>query len=98
LVPFEERLHVLRRDQTHIVTERGKLSCDKMCARTGFHPDQAARNIAQPACELMSGNLLLQNDHAALVEPHQMEGVLAEVDPESADCCPSSTVLLASHP
>jgi hypothetical protein len=58
-----------------------------MCAGTGFHPDQAAWNVAQPTCELMSGYLLLKNDHAALVEPHQMEGVFADVDPECADSC-----------
>jgi hypothetical protein len=56
-----------------------------MGARTSFHPDQAARNIAQPASELTTGYLLLQNDRAALVEPYQMERVLADVDPDRAD-------------
>src|SRR5262249_23168018 len=54
LVSLEEWLDVLRRDQTHIVTKRRQLSCDKMRAGTGFHPDQAARDIAEPASKLMT--------------------------------------------
>src|SRR5262249_11912899 len=53
LVSLEERLHVLRRDQTHIVTKSCNLSCDKMRAGTGFHPDQAARDVAEPPSKLM---------------------------------------------
>jgi hypothetical protein len=30
-------------------------------------------------------HLLLQNDRTALVEPNQVEGVLANVDPDRAD-------------
>src|SRR5262245_9196864 len=82
---LEERLDVLRRDQTHIVTERRQLSCDKMRAGTCFHPDQAARDIAEPASKLMPGDLLLQNNRTARVEPDQMERVLAAVDPTRAD-------------
>ncbi len=82
---LEERLHVLRWDQTHIVTKSRKLSCDKMRAGTGFHPDQAARDIAEPASKLMTGYLLLQNNRTALVEPDQMERVLADVDADRAD-------------
>jgi len=84
-VSLEERLHVLRWDQTHIVTKSRKLSCDKMRAGTGFHPDQAARDIAEPASKLMTGYLLLQNNRTALVEPDQMERVLADVDADRAD-------------
>jgi hypothetical protein len=41
LVPLEERLHVLRRDQTHVVAERCQLAADVMGARAGLHADQA---------------------------------------------------------
>src|SRR6266849_2386619 len=85
LVSLEERLYVLRWDQTHIVTKSRKLSSDKMGARTGFHPDEAARNIAQPASKLMTGYLLLQNNRTPNVEPYQMERVLADVDADRAD-------------
>src|SRR6516165_7637639 len=87
LVSLEERLHVLRRDQTHIVTKSCNLSCDKMRAGTGFHPDQAARDVAEPPSKLMTGYLLLQNNRTALVEPNQMERVLTNVDADRADGC-----------
>ena len=64
LMTFEERLHVLRRDQTHIVADRCKLPADVMGARAGLHADQAARNIGKTASKLTTGNLLLQNDGA----------------------------------
>jgi hypothetical protein len=59
LVTLEERLHVLRRDQTHIVLQ---LPADVMGTRTRLHADQAARNIGQTAFELTTGYLLLQDD------------------------------------
>jgi hypothetical protein len=82
-VSLEERFYVLPWDQTHIVTQGRKLAPDKMGARTGFRPDQAARNIAEAACKLMTGYFLLQNDHSPLVEPNQMECVLADVETSS---------------
>src|SRR5262249_26114159 len=84
-VSLEERLDVLRRDQTNIVTKGRQLSCDKMRAGTGLHPDQAARDIAEPASKLMTGDLLLQNNRTARVEPDQVERFLADVDPNRAD-------------
>jgi hypothetical protein len=54
-VSLEERLHVLRRDQTHIVTQSRKLASEKMSARTGFHSDQTAWNIAETGSKLMAG-------------------------------------------
>src|SRR6516165_9412656 len=85
LVSLEGRLHVLRRDQTRIVTKSCNLSCNKMRAGTGFHPDQAAWDVAEPPSKLMTGYLLPQNNRTALVEPNQMERVLADVDPNRAD-------------
>jgi hypothetical protein len=72
------------------VTKSRKLAPDKMRARTGFHPNEAARNIAETASKLMSGDFLLQNNHTAFVEPDQMERVLADVDADRASQ-PSST-------
>jgi len=84
-VPLEEWFHVLRWDQTHIVAKRRKLPCDKVRPGTGFHPDQAARDIAEPAPKLMTGYLLLQNNRTALVQPDQMERILADVDSDRVD-------------
>ena len=52
LVPFEERLHVLGRDQTHIVADLSQLPTDVMGARAGLHADQATWNIGDTAFEL----------------------------------------------
>src|ERR1700730_13014218 len=85
LVTLEERLHVLRRDQTHVVASSLQLAADMMGARTGLHADQAWRNIGETAFELATGYLLLQDDYTAPVKPDEVERVLAEVDPDRGD-------------
>src|SRR6266516_2249170 len=95
LVTLEERLHVLRRDQTHIVASSLQLPADVMGARTGLHADQAARNIGETAFELATGYLLLQDDCTAPVKPDEVERVLAEVDPDRGD--DSSCLLRCAH-
>src|SRR5207247_5961295 len=84
-VPLEERLHVLRRDQTDIAADRCQLPTDVMRARAGLHADQAMRNIGETAFKLTAGHLLLQNDRTPLVETDEMERVLADVDTDRGD-------------
>src|SRR5260370_857998 len=95
LVPFEERLHVLGRDQTHIVADRSQLPTDVMGARARLHADQATRNIGETAFELTARYLLLQNDGTPLVEANKVEGVLADVDTDRGD--DSSYLLRCAH-
>jgi hypothetical protein len=52
LVPFEKGLHVLRRDQPHLVTKSFELSAEMVRPGTGLHADQTARKVHQPALEL----------------------------------------------
>jgi hypothetical protein len=85
LVTFEERLHVLRRDQTNIVSKRGELASDVMRSRTRFHADQAARNVGEPALKLSARAFELPNDCAALIETDKMEAILTEIDANRAD-------------
>jgi hypothetical protein len=85
LVTFEERLHVLRRNQTNIVSKRGELASDVMRSRTRFHADQAARNVGEPALELSARAFELPNDCAALIETDKMEAILAKIDADRAD-------------
>ena len=40
LVALEERLHVLRRDQSHIMTKGFELPADMVHSGTSFHADQ----------------------------------------------------------
>src|SRR5207247_11229023 len=77
LVPLEERLYVLRRDQTHIVADRCQLATDVMSARACLHADQATRNVGETAFKLTAGHLLLQNDCTPVVETDEAEGILA---------------------
>jgi hypothetical protein len=85
LVPLEERLDVLRRDQTNIVSKRCELAGDVMRSRTRFHADQAAWNVSEPALKLSARAFQLQNDRPTLIEADKMENILAKVDADRAD-------------
>jgi hypothetical protein len=85
-VAFEEWLHVLRRDQTNIVSKRGELTGDVMRSRTRFHADQAARNVGKPALKLSARAFQLPNNCPALIEADEMKAILAEIDADRADC------------
>jgi hypothetical protein len=67
------------------VSKRGELAGDVMRAATGFHADQAARNVGKPALKLSARALQLQNDRPALIEADKMETILAEIDADRAD-------------
>src|SRR5215831_19538268 len=56
-----------------------------MGADAGLHADEAGREVGKPGFELAAGELLAQNDGAALVEADEVEGVLADVDAEVGD-------------
>src|SRR5262249_6929740 len=80
LVTFEERLHVLSREQANIVSKRGKLASDVMRSGTCFHADQAARNVGEPALKLSARAFELPYDRPALIEAGKMESILTDVD------------------
>ena len=56
-----------------------------MGADTGLHADEAGREVGKPGFELAAGELLAQNDGAALVEADAVEGALTHVDAEDGD-------------
>jgi hypothetical protein len=85
LVPLEEWLHVLRRDQANVVSKRGELAGDVMRSRTCFHADQAARNVGEPALKLSARAFELPNDRPALIETDKMEAILSEIDADRTD-------------
>jgi hypothetical protein len=51
-----------------------------MCADAGFHADQARRNIREPRFHLTTLPLLPQRDCAPVIETHDVERVLADID------------------
>jgi hypothetical protein len=77
---LEERLHVLGRDQAYVMTQGLKLAADMVSPGTGFHADQARREVGQPLRELRAGDLDPQHDGAALILTDQVEAVLAQID------------------
>src|SRR5262249_627108 len=84
LVTFEERLHVLCREQANIVSKRGKLASDVMRSGTCFHADQATRNVGEPAIKLSARAFELPNNRPALIETDKMEAILTEIDADRA--------------
>ncbi len=62
LLPPEIRLHVLFRHQPGVMAERPKLSAQMVCAKTGFHSNQARRQVGKPHNHLAAGQLAAPND------------------------------------
>ncbi len=85
LVALEERLDVLRGDQPHVMAERLQSAPDMMSTGTGFHTDEAARDVGEPALELTTAELDLQRDRTAFVETGQMETVLTQIDTDDGN-------------
>src|SRR5207247_9747108 len=80
LVPLEERLYVLRWDQTHIVADRCQLPTNVMSARACLRADQATPNVGEASFKLTAGHLLLQTDYTPLVASDVVDIVVADVD------------------
>jgi hypothetical protein len=56
-----------------------------MRAGSGLEADKAARQIDKSAHELIARYLDAQRDGAALVKTDQVEGVLADIEPDRGD-------------
>ena len=85
------------------VTSIGELAANVMSPRAGFHADQAARNVGQPALKLSAQALQLQNDRPRrwrptrwkLFLPRSMPIVPTAVD--DADLCEMGRAPCASQ-
>src|SRR5262245_458752 len=62
LVAFEERLHILRRNQSDFMAECGKLPAYVVRTRTRFHADQSAGQVSQRAPQLASRSPIAETD------------------------------------
>src|SRR5215467_472313 len=80
LVAFEKRLDVLSWDQANVMAEWDNLARDVMRATAGLQADEAGRQVDKPADKLVAGYLDAHCDSAALIEPDEVEGVLADVE------------------
>jgi len=77
---------IIGRHQLGIVTKRCEFAAQVMCADAGFHADQARRHIGEPRFHLATRPLLPQHDSAARIVTHDVERVLADIDPDHGDC------------
>jgi hypothetical protein len=85
LMPLEEGLHILGRDQAYVMAKRLELAGDVVGSGTGLHADQAGWEVGQPLRELGAGELDPQHDGAALILADQMEAVLAQIDAQGGN-------------
>ena len=67
LLPTYERLHILRADQLHFVSERFEYARPVECSRAGFEDDRAPINLREDLDELIAHYSALQHDVAAAV-------------------------------
>lgn len=54
LLPFDERLHVDRRDQSHVVATASRQPAPEMTGSTGLHRDDARRLLVQKLLQTSS--------------------------------------------
>src|SRR5229473_5065322 len=80
LLPLGIRTHVLRRHQPGIVTKHPEPATEVMGADAGFHADQARRNVRESCLHLATRPLLPQRNCAPVIEAHDVERVLADID------------------
>jgi len=74
------RAHVLRRHHPGIVTKHIKPATEMMRTDTSLHADQARRHVGKPRFHLATRPLLTQRNCTALIETHDVEQVLADID------------------
>ena len=80
LVGLHVRLHELRRDELHGVTEGLQLARPVVRAAAGFHADEAGREVREEQRELGAFELFLQRRLTALIDAVHLEDVFSQVD------------------
>ena len=85
LVSFEKRLHVLGRQQAHVMAKGCELAPNMMSPGAGLHSDQTDRQVGQAGLQLPARDLAAQQDLAAGIHANQVESILAQVDADRGD-------------
>ena len=85
LLALDERLHVGRRDQPHLVTEIADCSSPVMRARAGLHGDAAARLTREEGQHLLAPELLAEQNTAGCARAVRLEHVLGQVQADGAN-------------
>src|SRR3954452_6609985 len=84
LLPFDERLHVRRRDQLHRVAELGDLAAPVVSARAGLQGHRAGWKRCEERKELAAAQLLAKDHRARAVGSVQLKDVLGEIEADGA--------------
>src|SRR4051794_20580730 len=84
LLPFDERLHVSRRDQLHRVAELGDLAPPIVSARAGLQGHRAGWKRGQERKELAAAQPLAKDHRARAVSSVQLKDVLGEIEADGA--------------
>ena len=85
LLPLDERLHVSRRNQPHLVPQLGDLTCPVMSARARLHGDKTARLRGEEGEHLIAPQPLAEQDSAGGTCPVCLEHVLGQIQSDRAN-------------
>src|SRR5260370_1590002 len=80
LVRFHVGLHILRRNQSHLVSLFPQCSAKKMRTSAGFHANQPDVYVGSEAQQLCTRELLAHHDLALRVAPDQMTDFLTQIN------------------
>jgi hypothetical protein len=83
LVALAIALHVLRRDQHHLVAQFAQLTRPVMRSATGFQADRGRIQLGHERQELAASQLFAQHHLLLLVDAMKLEGALRRVDADS---------------
>lgn len=83
LLTLYERLHISRRDQPNLVSDRHKLACPVMRAAACLHRDQTARLLPHELQQLASAQPAAEPLLAARIRPVRMKNTLRDI---KTDC------------
>src|SRR3954449_3733725 len=87
LLPLDERLHVSRRNQPHLVPQLGDLACPVVSARARLHGDKTARLRGEEGEHLIAPQLLAELDRAGDTCRVCLEHVLGQIQSDRANFC-----------
>ena len=101
LMPFDEGLHIDRRDQFHLVAELLGLPTPIVSARARFHRHRTARLRREEVEQLAPAQLLPERNRPVCVRPMQLKAVLRQIDPDDGNllhgCLLPKVVRLRHH-
>src|SRR6516164_2799415 len=80
----QERFDVNRRDDPRLVPQRAEHPADEVRAQTGFHADDARRQLLERVFETQSSDFPPESNLPVDAQPDNVKNLLADVDTD--DC------------